>query len=136
MLFKDYHIDLIRTDEKTATRRDWKPNYARPNPGVHMATTEMFVSEEECDCFIIVEETYEEPLGELTVEDLDKEGMPREEAEQYADDPPAGFKPTWEEINGEGSFDREQVVDAVEFTYGGTTREQAEVKARELGVLP
>jgi hypothetical protein len=124
MLFKPRHIDAIRQGVKTATRRDWADGYARPNPGVHMATTEMFATDEACDCYIIVERVYRQPLGEMTEEDGRKEGG-------YG---LADFREAWEQINGPGAWDPEMVVDVVEFTYGGRTREEAEEKARELGV--
>lgn len=110
MLFKPRHIEKIRNGTKTATRRDWKDGHARPNVGaIHMAQTEMFTSIEECDCFIRIDDVYEERLGDMTAEDARKEGG------YTLDD----FREAWEQINGEGSFDPDQVVDVVEFTYVG-----------------
>lgn len=106
ILFKDRHIDAIRNGTKTATRRDWADNYARPSPGdIRMAVTEMFTPEEECDCFIRVTDVYQQPLGEMTEEDAQKEG-----GYEMAD-----FIEAWEEINGEWDPDLE--VDVVEFEY-------------------
>ena len=123
MLFQDEHIDAIREGVKTVTRRDWADGYSRPNPGVHMATTEMFATDEECDCYIVVLDVYREPLGEMTEQDYrDEGGYTREEFEQ-----------AWQDINGE-AIDPEKVVDVVEFEYGGRAREAAREKARELGM--
>ena len=123
MLFQDDHITAIREGVKTVTRRDWADGYNRPNPGVHMATTSLFESDEECNCYIVVLNVYREALGEMTEEDYRAEGgYTREDFEQ-----------AWQDINGE-PLDPEMVVDVVEFAYGGRTREEAEAKARELGV--
>lgn len=123
MLFQPEHIDAIRAGEKTVTRRDWADGYNRPTPGVHMATTELFASDDECDCYIVVTAVYREALGEMTAEDFQAEGG-------YSR---AEFEAAWREINGE-PFDPEQVVDVVEFEYGGRTREAARERARELGI--
>lgn len=113
LLFKPPHIPLIRDGKKTATRRDWAENYPRPKPGsIRMAVTEMFTSDEECDCYIRVTDVYEEPLGELDQEDARKEGG-------YGID---DFREAWEQINGEGSWDPDMVVDVVEFEYVGRER--------------
>lgn len=123
MLFQDEHIAAIREGVKTVTRRDWADGYNRPTPGVHMATTSLFETDEECDCYIVVLDVYREPLGEMTEEDYRAEGgYGREDFEQ-----------AWREINGE-PLDPEKVVDVVEFEYGGRTREAARERARELGV--
>lgn len=124
MLFEDQHITAIRQGVKTATRRDWDENYNRPTPGVHIAATHLFTSEDEADCYIVVTDVYREPLGDMTHEDARKEGG------YDLDD----FREAWERINGDDAWDPEQVVDVVEFEYGGRTREEAEAKARELGV--
>lgn len=125
MLFKPEHIAAIRTGAKTATRRNWDENYGRPNPGAHMATTEMLVSHENCGCYIVVTDVYQQPLGEMTEEDAHKEG-------DYSLEE---FREVWEKINGDGSWDPELVVDVVEFEYGGRSKEAAEEKAREMEVV-
>lgn len=124
MLFQDRHIEMIREGTKTATRRDWKDGYPGVNPGVHMAQTSLFESEEECDCFIVITNRYEEPLREMDEDDAEKEGG-------YD---LATFREKWREINGEDSWNPEQVVDVVEFVYGGRSRKEAEQRAQELGV--
>lgn len=111
LLFKPRHIDAIRSGTKTATRRDWAENYPRPSPGdVRMAVTEMFTTDDECDCYLRVTDVYQEPLGEMDHEDARKEG-----GYDMAD-----FRDAWREINGE--WDPELVVDVVEFEYIGRER--------------
>jgi len=111
MLFKPDHIKAIREGVKTATRRDWADGYHRPSPGdVRMAVTEMFTTDEECDCYVRVTDVYQEPLGGMNHEDARKEG-----GYDMAD-----FREAWEEINGK--WDQELVVDVVEFEYVGRER--------------
>lgn len=112
MLFQDDHIAAIREGRKTATRRDWDDGYnARPSPGdVRMATTHLFESDDECDCYIRVLDVYQEPLGDMDQEDARKEGG-------YSLD---DFREAWAEINDE--WDPDQVVDVVEFEYVGRKR--------------
>jgi hypothetical protein len=110
-LFKPRHIDAIRDGTKTATRRDWADNHPRPSEDdIRMAVTEMFTSDEECDCYIRVTDVYQEPLGEMNHEDARKEGG-------YD---MAGFREAWKQINGD--WDPELVVDVVEFEYVGRER--------------
>lgn len=111
LLFQDRHIPLIRTGQKTATRRDWDEAYPRPSAGdVRMAVTELFTSDEECNCYIRVTDHYQEPLGEMTAADARKEGG-------YS---LAEFREAWEDIHG--WWDPERVVDVVEFEYIGHRR--------------
>lgn len=122
VLFKDYHIPLIREHEKTVTRRVWKDEYNRPVEGsVHQAASAsmvpedaeidspMLLSNEECTCFVRIGEVYPEPLGDMTDEDAQKEGD-YETVEE--------FRESWIEING--SWDPELVVDVVPIQYVGT----------------
>lgn len=112
MLFQEEHIVSIRDGEKTVTRRDWAPKYPRPSEGaVRMATTEMFATDEECDCYIRVIDVRVEALGEMDEEDADAEGGYTMEE----------FREAWEEINGE-SWDKFQMVDVIEFEYVGQER--------------
>jgi hypothetical protein len=113
MLFQERHIELIRNGEKTVTRRDWSPEYHRPSKGdVRMVKTHLFESDDECDCYIrITEEPYQEPLGEMTDEDAQKEGD-YEDMEE--------FKETWRDLHDE--WKPELVVDVVPFEYIGRTR--------------
>lgn len=113
MLFKPYHIPMIRDGEKTVTRRVWAENYNRPRAGtVHMASTEMFLPRDECDCFIRVGEIYKEALGEMSDEDAQMEGD-YDDVDEFVDG--------WERVNGSGTWDPEQVVDVVPIEYVGRT---------------
>lgn len=111
MLFKPHHIEQIRAGEKTETRRDWSPNYNRPKIGsVHMAATEMFATDDDCDCYIRVLDVYRERLGDLDAESAEAEGG-------YTVDE---FRDVWTDINGE--YDPDLEVDVVEFEYVGRER--------------
>ena len=114
MLFKDYHIPMIREGEKTVTRREWAQNYAGPSIGtVVAATTEMFVPDDEADCYIEITNRYPQPLGAMTDKDAQKEGDYNDLDE---------FREGYEQVYGEGSWDPEKVVEVVEFEYVGRTR--------------
>lgn len=111
MLFKDYHIPMIRSGSKTVTRREWDANYPGPNVGsVIAATTELFVPNDEADCFIRITNRYRERLGDVTDADAKAEGdyETREE-----------FIEGYEAVYGDGSWSPEKVVDVVEFEYIG-----------------
>lgn len=111
MLFKDYHLPMIRSGSKTVTRREWADSYYGPKEGsVIAATTELFVRNEEADCFIRILGSREEPLGEITDEEAQKEGD-----YETVDD----FREGYEAVYGEGSWDPEKVVTVVEFEYVG-----------------
>lgn len=113
MLFQEEHIKQIRTGEKTATRRQWSDDYtAGPEPGdVRMATTELFVSDDECDCYIVVTHAYEQRLGDMTEADARKEGG-------YT---LGEFRDVWEAVTGD-PWDPDEVVDVIEFVYVGRDR--------------
>jgi len=114
MLFKDYHVPQIRSGEKTVTRREWSENYAGPSIGtVVAATTELFVSDEDADCYIRITDRYRQSLGEMTDDDAQAEG-------DYGD--LAAFRDGYERVYGEGAWDPEKVVDVVEFEYVGRSR--------------
>lgn len=109
MLFKDYHISQIRNGEKTVTRREWEARQVKPG-GVYIASTEMFTSHEEADCYIEVLDVYQQPLGEMDDVDARAEG----EYEDLED-----FRAGYEKVYGEGSWDPEKVVWVVKFVYAG-----------------
>lgn len=114
MLFKPYHIPMIRSGSKTATRREWDENYSGPNVGsVVAATTELFVPDKDADCYIRITDRYRQRLEEMTEEDAIAEG-------DYLD--LYDFKTAYEDVYGEGSFDPWKEVDVVEFEYVGRTR--------------
>ncbi|MDS0243131.1 MULTISPECIES: ASCH domain-containing protein [unclassified Haloferax] len=108
MLFQEDHIEQIRSGEKTATRRDWSRKSAKEG-GVYMATTSLFTSHDECDCYIRATSVEQQTLGDMTEEDAQKEGG-------YT---LAEFRETWEAINGEGSWNPGAEVWIVEFEYVG-----------------
>lgn len=115
MLFKDYHLPMIRSGSKTVTRREWAENYNQPNEGtVHIASDEMFKSDDEADCYIRILEVYDQPLGDMTDEDARREG----DYEDMDD-----FREGYERVYGDGAWDPEKVVTVVEFEYVGTERE-------------
>jgi len=72
MLFKDWHISKIRSGSKTVTRREWERRQAVPG-NVYIASTEMFTSHKEADCYIRATDVYEQPLGEMSDEDAQAE---------------------------------------------------------------
>lgn len=113
LLFQPRHLTAIRNHVKTETRRDWADEYNRPTEGsVQMAVPEMFMTDEDCDCYIRITDVYREPLGEIDVDSANAEGG-------YS---LAQFREQWCAINGEDSWDEEHVVDVVEFEYIGETR--------------
>jgi len=106
MLFQEEHIRQIRSGEKTVTRRDWKSPQVKEG-GVYIASTEMFCSHEEANCYIRVTDVRKEPLGSITPAGADREGgYTREE-----------FIEVWEDINGE--WEPEQHITVAEFEYVG-----------------
>ncbi|TKX60607.1 ASCH domain-containing protein [Halorubrum sp. ASP1] len=114
MLFKEYHIPMIRTGSKTVTRREWDENYHGPNVGtVVAAKTDLLKPDEKCDCFIRITEKREEYLGEITEASARREG-------DY--DGVEDFRDGYEEVYGEGSWDDDKQVNVIEFEYVGKTR--------------
>ena len=112
MLFTDYHISQIRSGSKTVTRREWERRRAVPG-NVYIASTEMFTSHDEADCYIRVTDVYQQPLGEMSDEDARWEG----EYEDLAD-----FRAGYEMVYGEGSWAPSKTVWVVEFEYVGRER--------------
>jgi|GEM_PF-942761 len=124
MLFKPYHLPMIRSGSKTQTRREWADNYAGPNVGtVVAAKTDLLKPDDECDCFIRVLDTREEPLGEVTDEDARAEG-------DYDD--LAEFREGYEKVYGEDAWDPETVVTVVEFEYVGRERPNPQATLSEV----
>ena len=106
MLFKPYHIPLIRSGVKEVTRRNWKKPMVKVG-NVYMATTEMFTKKEDCDCWIKVVGCYRQKLKNMTEWEAHREGGYTLEE----------FKEVCKEINGE--WDPNQTVWVVEFEYVG-----------------
>ena len=112
MLFQAEHIKQIRDGEKTATRRKWESPQVKEG-GIYIASTEMFTSHDEADCYIRVLNVYNELLRDMTAEDAAKEGG-------YSHDE---FIDVWREIHG--VWDPGQEVTVVEFEYAGRERAAA-----------
>lgn len=114
MLFKDYHLPMIRSGSKTVTRREWADNYSRPNVGsVQIASDAMFTSDDEADCYIRILDVYDQALGEMEDSDARAEGDYGSLEE---------FREGYEQVYGGGSWDPEKVVAVVEFEYVGRER--------------
>ena len=114
MLFKDYHIPMIRSESKTVTRREWAENYARPNEGtVHIASDEMFTSDKDADCYIRILDIYDQSLGEMSDEDAQKEGNYKSMEE---------FRDGYAKVYGDDAWSSEKTVAVVEFEYVGKER--------------
>jgi uncharacterized protein YhfF len=119
MLFKSYHIPMIREGSKTITRREWDKKYHGPNVGtVVAAKTDLLKPDEECDCFIRIVSKREEPLGEITEESAMKEGDYNGIKE---------FREAYREVYGEQSWDPEKVVNVIEFEYVGRQKQEGRV---------
>lgn len=122
MLFKDYHIPMIRSGSKTVTRREWSENYNHPTVGsVQIAQynrdgldkSPMFMTEDEADCYIRILDVFRQPLGDMDDEAARKEG----DYESLAE-----FREGYEKVYGDGTWDSEKVVWVVEFEYVGESR--------------
>lgn len=116
MLFKPYHVPLIRAGEKTVTRRRWdrdNENHHPPRVGsIQPVRTDIHQPRVETDCFIRLVDRYWEPLGQMTDRDAQAEG-------DYAT--VEEFRQGWERIWGEGSWDPDEVVAVNRFEYAGRT---------------
>lgn len=114
MLFKEYHIPMIRSGSKTVTRREWDENYHGPNVGtVVAAKTDLLKPDEKCDCFIRITGKREEPLGEIS------EASARREGDYDGID---DFRDGYEDVYGQGSWDDDKTVNVIEFEYVGESR--------------
>jgi len=110
MLFQSEHIEQIRSGEKTATRRDWERKQVVEG-NVYIASTEMFTSHDDADCYIRATDVYQQALGDMTPADADREGG-------YT---LGEFRDVWREINGDWDPDAEVWV--VEFEYVGRSKD-------------
>lgn len=118
--FKDYHIPQIRRYSKWQTRREWKKRQVVPG-NVYMASSPemnpdvppIFIGHDDCDCYILVLDVYQQVLGDMTDADARAEG----DYEDLED-----FQEGYERVYGEGSWDPEKEVWVVEFWYVGRSR--------------
>ena len=99
-LFKRRLIHKIRTGEKTQTRRTHKRTW---KPGKTYTIRASYFGKPLGHIKII--KKFKQKLGEISPEDVKKEGFNSLEE----------FRKAWEEINGEGSWDPEQIVTVYEF---------------------
>lgn len=118
MLFKPYHIPMIRSGSKTVTRREWDDNYNGPKPGgIYAAKTELFQPNDECDCWIWIKDRYKQPLGTMTDISAQREGD-YETLEEFIEG--------YERVYGDGAWDPGKVVDVVVFEYVGRSKNGTE----------
>lgn len=87
MLFKPEHVSPILTGRKTQTRRVWKKPRARAG-SIHKAKTVLF--SREYFALIRITDVRKERLGDISLEDVRREGYDTREA----------FKEEWIRING------------------------------------
>jgi len=106
MLFQEEHIRQIRNGEKTVTRRDWESPQVKEG-GVYIASTEMFCSHEEADCYIRVLHVNKEELCALTPGEAEREGGYSMEE----------FRDLWAELHG--SWKPTKEITRVVFEYVG-----------------
>lgn len=106
MLFQEEHIRQIRNGEKTVTRRDWESPQVKEG-GVYIASTEMFCSHEEADCYIRVLHVNKEELCALTPSEAEREGGYSMEE----------FRELWAELHGRWEPAKE--ITRVVFEYVG-----------------
>lgn len=99
-LFKRRHIHKIHEGQKTQTRRTHKRTWKL---GKTYSIRASYFGKPEGHIKIL--KKFKQPLGEISLEDVKKEGF-----ESLED-----FRKAWIEING--SWDPEQVVTVYEFKY-------------------
>jgi len=102
MLFKRRHIELILAGRKTQTRRlpDKSANY---QVGRVYGIRDRWFSKPEAH--ILITRKFRQSLGDISLEDVGKEGYNTLQE----------FCRAWEEVNGQGSWDPQQIVTAYEF---------------------
>ena len=101
-LFKRRHIRMIRQGRKTQTRRTHKRTW---KVGRIYAVRDNWFGKP-LDHIKIIRK-FRQKLGEISPEDVKKEGFNSLE----------DFRRAWEEINGKGSWNPEQIVMVYEFKY-------------------
>lgn len=103
MLFKNYHIPMIKSRIKTETRRNWKRKMAKVG-GTYPIQTKMFQPKTECEK-LRVTYMFQQKLGDMNQRDAKKEG-------NYTIDQ---FIETFEIING--SWNDDLIVWVIGFDY-------------------
>lgn len=99
-IFREPLIQKIREGRKTQTRRTSKRRY-KVDRRYGIRSSRFRRSE----AHIVIKRRFEQKLGEISSEDIKKEGFDSLEE----------FRKAWEEINGKGSWDTEQIVTVYEF---------------------
>lgn len=98
--FKRKHIDIILSGRKTQTRRThthtWKV-------GRTYALRDRWFSP--AQAYILITRKFRQKLGDISQEDIKKEGYPNLQE----------FRKAWEEINGAGTWNPDLVVTVYEF---------------------
>lgn len=102
MLFTSEHIKQIINGEKTQTRRLWDKKQVKVGNS-YRACESLFTPREESPAYILVKDVYEEPLGDLTEKNAQKEG-------EYT---VQEFKELW--INMHGQWNEDKLVWVVDF---------------------
>jgi len=100
MLFKKHLIKRIQERRKTQTRRISRRKYRVDR--TYSIRDNWFGKPQ---CHIHITRRFEQKLGEISPEDIKKEGFNSLEE----------FRRVWEEINGKGSWDPEEMVIVYEF---------------------
>jgi len=102
MLFKRRHIELILSGRKTQTRRlpDKSANY---HVGRVYGIRDRWFSKPEAH--ILITRKYKQRLGDISLEDVKKEGYSNLEE----------FQRTWEEVHGPGGWNPDLIVTVYEF---------------------
>lgn len=102
MLFKRKHVEMILAGRKTQTRR-LPGKSANYSVGRVYAVTDRWFSKPQGH--ILITHKFRQKLGEINSEDVKKEGYNSLQE----------FSRAWEEVNGQGSWDPQQIVTAYEF---------------------
>jgi len=101
-LFKRKHLRKILRGEKTQTRRIHKHTWKLGK--IYGIRTSWFRKSEG---YIKIIRKFRQKLGDISLEDIKKEGYSSLEE----------FRRAWEEINGLGSWDPDLIVTVYEFAY-------------------
>lgn len=102
MLFTEEHIRKIINGKKTQTRRLWDSKQVNVGNS-YRASESLFTERENSPAYIVVNDVYEEPLGNITESDAQKEG-------EYTIEE---FKELW--IDMHGSWNENDTVWVVDF---------------------
>jgi len=109
MLFKKWHIELILSGRKTQTRR-LPGKSANYHVGRVYGIRDRWFSKPEAH--ILITRKFRQRLGEISLEDVGKEGYSSLEE----------FRKAWEEVHGPRSWNPDLIVTAYEFKLEGRRR--------------